>query len=156
MARWDAIVVGGGHNGLVCAAYLAKAGKRVLVLERRPVVGGAAVSEEVYPGFRYTVCSYVVSLLRPWIWRDLELARHGLELVPLECSYTPHLDGPGLCRWADPDLTRREIARFSELDAENYPRFGKAMGRLARFARNFIDEPAPDPASLKPADLVQL
>lgn len=154
--RWDAIIVGGGHNGLVCAAYLAKAGKKVLVLERRHLVGGAAVTEELYPGFKFTVCSYVVSLLRPWIWRDLELARFGLELIPLECSFTPHLEGPGLCRWPDPELTRREIAHFSTKDAEQYPVFGKSLGRLARFARHFIDDVAPDPASLRPKDLMQM
>ncbi|MEQ1501751.1 MAG: NAD(P)/FAD-dependent oxidoreductase [Myxococcota bacterium] len=154
--RYDAVIVGGGHNGLVCAAYLARAGRSVLVLERRHLVGGAAVTEELVPGFKFTVCSYVVSLLRPWIWRDLELARHGLELIPLECSYTPHLDGPGLCRWPDPELTRQEIARFSAKDAERYPEFGKALGRLARFARHFVDQPAPDPASLRPRDLWQM
>ena len=79
-SRYDAIVVGGGHNGLVCAAYLAKAGKDVLVLERRHVLGGAAVSEEIYPGFTYSVCSYVVSLFRPHIIRELELAKHGTDL----------------------------------------------------------------------------
>jgi phytoene dehydrogenase-like protein len=154
--RYDAVIVGGGHNGLACAAYLAKAGRSVLVLERRPMVGGAAVTEEVFPGFKFTVCSYVVSLLRPWLWRELELARHGLSLIPLECSYTPALDGPGLCRWPDPDQTRAEISRYSVRDAENYPAFGKAMGRLARFARHFIDQQAPDPTSLRPADLSQL
>ena len=84
---WDAIVVGGGHNGLVCAAYLAKAGRSVLVVEKRPVLGGAAVTEELYPGFHFSVCSYVVSLLRPTIIRDLDLARHGLDLIPLETSF---------------------------------------------------------------------
>lgn len=154
--RYDAVVVGGGHNGLACAAYLARAGRSVLVLERRHVLGGAAVTEEVVPGFKFTVCSYVVSLLRPWLWRELELARFGLSLLPLECSFTPHLDGPGLCRWPDPDRTRAEISRFSTKDAEIYPSFGKAMGRLARFARHFIDQPAPDPTSLRPRDLSQL
>ena len=87
--KYDAIVVGGGHNGLTCAAYLAKAGRKTLVLERRHVLGGAAVTEEMFPGFKYTVASYVVSLLRPKIIRDLGLSRHGLNIVPLECSFTP-------------------------------------------------------------------
>ena len=99
---YDAIIVGGGHNGLTAAAYLAKAGKKVLLLERRHVLGGAAVSEEIHPGFTYTVCSYVVSLLRPYIIRDLDLVKHGLQITPLECSYTPEPDGLGLCRWPDP------------------------------------------------------
>ncbi|HHO49904.1 MAG TPA: NAD(P)/FAD-dependent oxidoreductase [Deltaproteobacteria bacterium] len=154
--RYDAIIIGGGHNGLVCAAYLAKAGRKVLVLERRPVLGGAAVTEELHPGFKYTVCSYVVSLMRPWIVRELELARCGLQLIPLECSFTPHLEGPGLCRWPDPQRTREEIAGLSVADAEQYPRFGQAMGRLARFVKDVIDQPAPDPASLWPSDLGQL
>ena len=132
--RYDAIIVGGGHNGLVCAAYLARAGKKVLVLERRHLVGGAAVTEEIYPGFKYTVCSYVVSLLRPKIIRDLRLAEHGLHIVPLECSFTPYPDGRSLVRWPDPDKTRQEIAKFSPRDAETYPTFGQAMGKLARFA----------------------
>src|ERR687891_1788499 len=87
--RYDVIVIGGGHNGLVNAAYLARAGKRVLVLERRYVLGGAAVTEEVFPGFRFSVASYVVSLLRPEIIRELDLPRHGLEILPLDGSFTP-------------------------------------------------------------------
>jgi phytoene dehydrogenase-like protein len=154
--HYDAIIVGGGHNGLVCAAYLAKAGRKVLVLERRHVFGGAAVTEELYPGFKYTVCSYVVSLLRPQIIRDLELARFGLQVLPLECSFTPHRDGPGLCRWPDPAQNREELRRFSAIDADVYPEFGRAMGRLARFAKAIIDKPAPDPASLSPRDLLQM
>ncbi|MAE47333.1 MAG: amine oxidase [Planctomycetes bacterium] len=152
---YDAIVVGGGHNGLTAAAYLARSGRKVLVLERRHLVGGAAVTEELYPGFKYSVCSYVVSLLRPWIIRDLNLSRHGLRIVPLECSYTPQLDSPGLCRWPDPDQNRQEIRRLSRRDADNYPEFGKLMGKLARFAKPFIDELAPDPTSLRPGDLWQ-
>ena len=89
MKRYDAIVVGAGHNGLTCAAYLARAGKQVLVLERRHLVGGATVTEELHPGFKFSACSYVVSLLRPWIMRDLELPRHGLEILPLESTFTP-------------------------------------------------------------------
>jgi len=154
--HYDAIIIGGGHNGLCAAAYLAKWGRKVLVLEQRHLVGGAAVSEELYPGFTYTVCSYVVSLLRPWIIRDLELAKHGLDIVPLEASFTPHLDGPGLCRWPDGGMTRQEIQRFSKSDADKYPDFGKAMGQLARFAKEIIDNPAPNPASFRPKDLWQM
>ncbi|MCB9678539.1 MAG: NAD(P)/FAD-dependent oxidoreductase [Alphaproteobacteria bacterium] len=153
---YDAVIIGGGHNGLVCAAYLAKAGRKVLVLERRHVLGGAAVTEELYPGFKYTVCSYVVSLLRPYIIRDLDLVKHGLQITPLECSYTPEPEGPGLCRWPDPHRTREEIQRYSRKDADIYPEFGRAMGRLARFAKEIIDNPAPEPTSWRPSDLMQL
>ena len=154
--KYDAIIVGGGHNGLVCAAYLAKAGKSVLVLERRHLVGGAAVTEEIYPGFQYSVCSYVVSLLRPAIIRDLQLPRFGLHVVPLECTFTPYPDGRSLMRNADPDVTRREIQAFSRRDADVYPEFGQAMGQLARFAKPIIDEEAPDPGSVNPKELMRL
>src|SRR5262245_59156633 len=109
--RYDAIVIGGGHNRLTAAAYLARAGRRVLVLERRPIVGGAAVTEEVVPGFRFSVCSYVVSLLRPQIIRELDLPRHGLEILPLDGTFTPMPDGNHLWRVNDHAATRREIAR---------------------------------------------
>lgn len=153
---YDAIIVGGGHNGLVCAAYLAKAGRKVLVLERRHVLGGASVTEELHPGFHFSVCSYVVSLFRPQIIRDLELTRHGLELIPLESAFTPLLDGRSLCKWPDAHRTRREIARFSPTDADVYPEFGLAMVKMAQFARQLIDEPAPDPASLDPRQLIRM
>jgi phytoene dehydrogenase-like protein len=155
-SSYDAVVVGGGHNGLVCAAYLARAGRRVLVLERRHVVGGAAVSEELHPGFTFSVCSYVVSLFRPHIIRELQLARHGLEIIPLECAFSPLPDGDSLVRWDDPHRTRREIARFSPRDAEIYPEFGMTMARLARFAKPLIDAPAPDPGALDPREWLVL
>jgi phytoene dehydrogenase-like protein len=99
--RYDAIIIGGGHNGLTCAAYLARAGRKVLVLERRHVLGGAAVTEEVFPGFKFSVCSYVVSLLRPEIIRDLDLPRHGMELLPLDGTLTPMPSGDHLWRVND-------------------------------------------------------
>lgn len=154
--KYDAIIVGGGHNGLVCAAYLAKAGKKVLVLERRHVLGGAAVSEQVYKGFTFSVCSYVVSLFRPQIMRELELPSHGMEIIPLETAYTPQPDGPGLCRWPEYARSRREIARFSQKDAETYPEFAMAMSKMARFVKNIIDNPAPDPTSFNPRELMEL
>ncbi len=156
MKTYDAIVVGGGHNGLVCAAYLAKAGKSVLVLERRHVLGGAAVSEEVFPGFTYSACSYVVSLFRPHIIRDLNLAKHGLDIIPMDCSFLPLPSGDSLARWGDAHKTRREIARFSAKDAEIYPEFGRAMGQMARFVKPIIDQAAFDPSSLNPLELLEL
>lgn len=155
-STYDSIIIGGGHNGLTCAAYLAKAGRRVLVLERRHVLGGAAVTEELYPGFKYSVCSYVVSLLRPHIIRDLELPRHGLEILPLECSFSPQVDGPGLVRWPDYERTRREIANFSQKDAEIYPEFGHAMMQMARWVKPIIDMVPPDPTTFRLGDLRKL
>ena len=154
--RYDSIVVGGGHNGLVCAAYLARAGRSVLVLERRHVLGGAAVTEELHPGFKYSVCSYVVSLLRPEIIRDLQLSRFGLEILPLECSFTPQLDGPGLVRWPDGDKTRREIAQFSQRDAEVYPEFGREMMKVGRMVKPILEMTPPDPSSLRPGNLLDM
>ncbi len=109
MKAYDVIVVGGGHNGLACAAYLARAGRKVLVLERNDRVGGAAMSEEVFPGFRFSVFSYVVSLLRPEIIRELELARHGLHILPLESTLTPLANNDYLAQWSDHDQNRREL-----------------------------------------------
>ena len=151
--KYDVIVIGGGHNGLVNAAYLARAGKRVLVLERRYVLGGAAVTEEVFPGFKFSVCSYVVSLLRPEIIRELDLPRHGLEILPLDGTFTPMPNGDYLWRVNDHAKTRREIARHSKLDAEAYDEYGKAMVEMAHFVKPIMNMTPPDPASLNPKGL---
>jgi len=156
MNKYDVIVIGGGHNGLVNAAYLARAGKRVLVLERRHVLGGAAVTEEVFRGFKFSVCSYVVSLLRPEIIRELDLPRHGLEILPLDGTFTPMPNGDYLWRVNDHAKTRREIARHSRLDAEAYDEYGKAMVEMARFVKPIMNMTPPDPASLNPKGLMEL
>src|SRR5437868_10628848 len=156
MNKYDCIVIGGGHNGLVNAAYLARAGRRVLVLERRHVLGGAAVTEEVFPGFKFSVCSYVVSLSRPEISRELDLPRHGLEILPLDGTFTPMPDGDYLWRVNDHARTRREIARHSKLDAEAYDEYGRAMVEMGRFVKPILGMTPPDPTSLNPKGLMDL
>jgi phytoene dehydrogenase-like protein len=150
---YDVIVIGAGHNGLTHAAYLARAGRRVLVLERRNVVGGAAVTEEVFPGFHFSECSYVVSLLRPEIIRELDLPRHGLQILPLDGTFTPMPGGDHLWRTDDATHTRREIARHSLADSEAYPEYGRAMVDLARFVKPLLEIEPFDPWSIKPRDV---
>jgi phytoene dehydrogenase-like protein len=154
--HYDAIIIGGGHNGLVTAAYLGKAGKKVVVLEKRHLVGGAAVTEEVYPGFKYTVASYVVSLLRPEIVRELDLPKYGLEILPLESTLTPLPDGNYLARWADHALTRRELMRHSVADAEAYDQFGKLMYHMAVMVKPILGMTPPRIGSFKPSEVMRL
>src|SRR5256714_8647718 len=123
-SRYDAIVVGAGHNGLVSACYLARAGLKVLVLERRHIVGGACVSEETFPGFKVSTASYVNSLFHTAIVRDLNLTSYGYEVLPRNpSSFTPFPDGRWLMMGPDAELTRKQIAKVSKRDAERYPQY---------------------------------
>jgi phytoene dehydrogenase-like protein len=155
MPRYDAAVVGAGHNGLVCAAYLARAGLRVLVLEKRHVVGGATVTEEVFPGFRFSEASYVVSLLRPEIVRELDLPKHGFAVLPLDGTFTP-LDGDYLWRVNDHGRTMRELRRWSRTDAEAYEDYAQLMVEMARFVKPVLSLVPPDPGRLDPREWLPL
>lgn len=144
-SRYDAIIVGAGHNGLVTACYLARAGLRVLVLERRDVVGGACVTEEVFPGFRVSTAAYVNSLFRKAIVRDLRLTGYGFDLLPRDpSSFTPFPDGRSLLLGPDPGLTHQEIAKFSRRDAERYPAYEAMLERVAAFVEPTLTMTPPD------------
>ena len=156
MKRYDAIVIGAGHNGLTNACYLAKAGLEVLVVERNPYIGGAAVSRELHPGWTYSNCSYVCSLLRPEIVRDLDLPRHGLQVIPYDGGATLMRNGDYLASYHDHDAHRREIARHSKHDAEAYDRYSMELLRQCRFIKPLLMRTPPDPTSFKPRDIREL
>ena len=144
--RYDSIVIGGGHNGLVTAAYLAKAGKSVCVLERRHILGGCACTEEVWPGYRVSTAAYVISLFLPEIMRDLRLKQYGLEILPRNpSSFTPLLDGRSLTLGPDMVESQREIAKFSRRDAEAYPKYNALLERVAQILEPVLNKSAPDP-----------
>ena len=144
-AAYNAIVVGAGHNGLVTACYLARAGLRVLVLERRYLVGGACVTEEIFPGFKVSTAAYVNSLFRGEIVRDLRLAEYGFEVLARQpSSFTPLPDGRSLLLGSDADLNCREIAKFSARDAERYPHYEAMLDRVAAFVEPTITATPPD------------
>ncbi|MEE4660594.1 MAG: NAD(P)/FAD-dependent oxidoreductase [Halieaceae bacterium] len=153
MKKYDAIVIGAGHNGLCNAAYLAKAGLDVLVLERNPYIGGATVSRELHEGWLYSNCSYVCSLLRPEITRDLELPRHGLQVIPFEGGVTFTRDGDYFGNFGDSERQYREMARHSVRDANAYKRFSADVMRQTRLIRKYLMTTPPDPTSMKPRDI---
>ena len=152
MQKYDAIIIGAGHNGLVTAAYLAKAGKNVLVLERREIIGGATVTEEIVPGFKFSVFSYLVSLLRPQIIRDLNLPKHGLMLLPFESSLTPSHNDQYIYKDTDTYGSLRNIAHLSKRDAEAYVEYKLTMHHIAKAMKYFQDTSMPDPTRLTGED----
>ena len=156
MKSYDAIVVGAGHNGLTNAAYLARSGLKVLVLERNPWIGGAAVSREIQEGWIYSNCSYVCSLLRPELFRDLQLARHGLQVVPYGGGVTITRTGDILGNYTDHDVQRREFARHNPRDADAYQRYSTDVMRQCKFIRPLLMRTPPDPTSLRPRDIREM
>ena len=156
MKKYDAIVVGAGHNGLTNAAYLAKSGLKVLVVEKNDYIGGASVSRELHEGWTYSNCSYVCSLLRPEIFRDLNLQKYGLQVLPYGGSVTFMQNGDIYGGYADDDLARREIGRFSKRDADAYVRFARDVSKQCRFIKPMLLRTPPDPTSFKPKDLGEL
>jgi len=156
-SNYDAIIIGAGHNGLVTAAYLAKAGYRVLVLERRELVGGCCITEELWPGFKVSTAAYVNSLLRPEIIQDLELKKYGFEMLPRSpSSFTPFPDGRYLMMGPDKAMTHNEIAKFSKKDAEAYPKYEDMLTRVADFLEPMLTQTPPNPFSMNLGNLWQL
>ena len=144
--HYDCVVIGGGHNGLVTAAYLAKAGKSVCVLERRHILGGCACTEEIWPGYRVSTAAYVISLFLPQITRDLRLKQYGLEVLPRNpSSFTPLLDGRSLTLGPDMVASQREISKFSRRDAAAYPKYNALLERVAKVLEPTLSKAAPDP-----------
>ncbi|WP_420419976.1 phytoene desaturase family protein [Pacificispira sp.] len=154
--RYDAIVVGAGHNGLTAASYLARSGLKVLVVERNDYIGGAAVSRELHPGWTYSNCSYVCSLLRPEVQRELDLPRHGLQVIPYESGATFMRNGDYFAYYSDHDALRREIARHSKKDVDAYDRYSRFVTRQCRFIKPLLMRTPPDPVRLKPRDIQEM
>ena len=157
MKRYDAVVVGAGHNGLVTAAYLARAGWDVLVLERRSLVGGASVTEALFPGYKVSSAAYLVSLLQDKIVRELDLPRFGYEVLPKDPAYfSPLEDGRHFFMWRDLAQTCAEIEEFSSRDAERYPAYEAMLERMARFIEPLLLETPPNVPPRRPHDWLGL
>jgi phytoene dehydrogenase-like protein len=157
VTRYDAIIIGAGHNGLVTACYLARAGRKVLVLERRYIVGGACVSEETFPGFKVSTAAYVNSLFRPEIARDLRLRDYGFELIERNpSSFSPTLDGRYLMLGPDHEMNLREIAKFSEKDARAYPLYEQMLERVASVVEPTLMQTPPNVAKPGISDLLKM
>jgi len=154
--KYDAIVIGAGHNGLTNGAYLAMAGLNVLMVEKNEYLGGATASREVHKDWIYSNASYVCSLLRPEIFRSMNLAKYGLQIVPYGGSVTLARNGDYIGNYVDPDITRREIARHSPRDADASVRFDRDLMRQCRLIRKLLLRTPPDPTSFKPRDLFEL
>ena len=154
--NFDVIVIGSGHNGLVNACYLQKAGLNVLVLEKNDWIGGAAVSRELHPGILYSNCSYVCSLFRPEIMRDLELPKHGLQIVAIEGGTVFTRDGDYLASFRNYNAKKRELERFSVKDSESYSRYSRDILKQCRFIQPLLMRTAADPASFKFRDLSEM
>ena len=154
--RYDVIVIGGGHNGLTNAAYLAKSGLKTLVLERRPLVGGAAITEELYPGFSFTTFSYALSLLRPDIIHELELTKHGFMPLLMSSTFAPMENGDYLWLGQDHNQNLKEIARHSPHDADAYEQYSHDMNQVCQAIKPLLDAPPPDIFSDDPEELIAL
>jgi len=155
---YDCIVIGGGHNGLIAASYLGKAGLKTLLVERRHVLGGCSVTEEIHPGFKFSVASYIVSLLRPEVIRDLELPRHGLEIIPLPSTFcpSPNADKNYILRTDDAGENYRAISQLSKKDAEALPMFSRQMTRICRFVKPILSMVPPQVESFNPMEIYKL
>ena len=153
---YDAIIVGGGHNGLVNGAYLAKAGLRMLILERRHLVGGAAITEELWPGFSFTTFSYALSLLRPDIIHELDLVKHGFMPLLMSSTFAPMENGDYLLIGQDHGVNQREIARHSKHDADAYDRYNHDMNKVLQALKPLLDAPPPNLFSDDPEELLAL
>src|SRR3981081_1359977 len=145
---YDAVIIGAGHNGLTAAAYLARAGYSTLVLERRDIIGGCCVTEQIAPGCRASTTSYIASMLRPEVIRDLHLADHGLRMVPCDPALqVPFSDGHLVSWWANRDRVVEELGKISPKDAATFVRVDDRLKKLARYLQPFFLEPPPEPGT---------